>query len=54
MSGADTTEIHDRIVDLYKLPLEHRTLGGSGPHLASKDVAPSVPLARLGSLGCCL
>ena len=28
MAGADTTEIHDRIVDLYKLPPAHRTLGG--------------------------
>jgi len=28
LSGADTTELHDRIVDLYKLPPPHRTLGG--------------------------
>ena len=28
LAGADTTEIHDRIVDLYKLPPAHRTLGG--------------------------
>ena len=28
LSGADTTEIHDRVVDLYKLPPSHRTLGG--------------------------
>ncbi|MDE2755705.1 MAG: DUF87 domain-containing protein, partial [Acidobacteriota bacterium] len=27
LAGADTTEIHDRIVDLYKLPPNHRTLG---------------------------
>ena len=28
LRGADTTEIHDRVVDLYKLAPAHRTLGG--------------------------
>ena len=38
--GADTTEIHDRIVDLYKLEPRHRTLGGLVRTLPQQMWAP--------------